>query len=298
MRRHVQGVHGAGQDHRLCVAFTRRPCERSAAGPASWIRESWPSTAMSKAACASTTRCCIKVEHRPPGSSPGDRRTAEIALLPNRSSRPGPGDDSGAWMFDFLRQEGLQPRIASFISAVPAWRSRNSGAPFSRSTTTSGSQLPSLFDLGDERAPSISPSLIPFFRSLPFNTVARCIASVVRRLEPSGRFYATWFENPDPANFEPIVHPTASPRFPIPSPTTIRSRSSPTSATPSAQRSNAYRARPSWRRVAAGHLADDGDIGVSSSANRFRPRSESQRTGAPRRVPRQSGGAGLSERSP
>jgi len=44
------------------------------------------------------------------------------------------------------------------------------------------------------------------FAYLPFNDVARCIASVVRRLKPSGRFYATWFENPDPADFDPIVH--------------------------------------------------------------------------------------------
>ena len=35
-------------------------CGRSAAGPASWIRENWPSTAMSKAVCTSTTRCCIE----------------------------------------------------------------------------------------------------------------------------------------------------------------------------------------------------------------------------------------------
>jgi ABC-type polysaccharide/polyol phosphate transport system ATPase subunit/SAM-dependent methyltransferase len=45
------------------------------------------------------------------------------------------------------------------------------------------------------------------FRCLPFNSVACCIAAVVRKLRPSGRFYATWFENPDPANFDPIIHP-------------------------------------------------------------------------------------------
>jgi hypothetical protein len=43
------------------------------------------------------------------------------------------------------------------------------------------------------------------FAFRPFNAVARCIASVVGTLQPNGRFYATWFENPDPTNFEPIV---------------------------------------------------------------------------------------------
>jgi hypothetical protein len=45
------------------------------------------------------------------------------------------------------------------------------------------------------------------FAYVPFNAVARCIASVVRKLTPAGRFYATWFENPDASDFEPIVRP-------------------------------------------------------------------------------------------
>ena len=36
------------------------------------------------------------------------------------------------------------------------------------------------------------------------NRIARCIAAVTQRLAPDGRFYATWFENPDPRNFDPI----------------------------------------------------------------------------------------------
>ena len=52
------------------------------------------------------------------------------------------------------------------------------------------------------------------FPALPFNGVARCIASVVRKLQPSGRFYATWFENPDPANFDPIVQPNGVTTYP------------------------------------------------------------------------------------
>ena len=42
------------------------------------------------------------------------------------------------------------------------------------------------------------------FSRLPLNRIARCIAAVTRRLAPDGRFLATWFENPDPRNFDPI----------------------------------------------------------------------------------------------
>ena len=45
------------------------------------------------------------------------------------------------------------------------------------------------------------------FAYLPFNRIAMCIAGVLRPLAPSGRFYATWFENPDETNFQPIVRP-------------------------------------------------------------------------------------------
>ena len=58
---------------------------------------------------------------------------------------------------------------------------------------------------------AVADSLLPY---RPFNTVARCIASVVRMLGPNGRFYATWFENPNPANFEPIVQPGGITTFP------------------------------------------------------------------------------------
>jgi ABC-type polysaccharide/polyol phosphate transport system ATPase subunit/SAM-dependent methyltransferase len=42
------------------------------------------------------------------------------------------------------------------------------------------------------------------FSRLPLNRIARCIAAVIKRLGPGGRFYATWFDNPDPLAFDPI----------------------------------------------------------------------------------------------
>jgi SAM-dependent methyltransferase len=59
-------------------------------------------------------------------------------------------------------------------------------------------EAPAVFDL------AIASSL---FRRLSLNSVARCIAGVVGRLAPGGRFFATWPDNPDPLRFEPNVRP-------------------------------------------------------------------------------------------
>jgi len=45
------------------------------------------------------------------------------------------------------------------------------------------------------------------FVHLSLNAIAQCIATVVRKLAPGGRFFAAYFENPDSANGEAIVHP-------------------------------------------------------------------------------------------
>jgi ABC-type polysaccharide/polyol phosphate transport system ATPase subunit len=122
--------------------------------------------------------------------------------------------DSGAWMFDFLEREGLRPsdRVLHFgeasVAVTERWRAFLDEHHYLRLVNDA-----SLFGLGEAGTfdVAIADSVFPF---RPFNAVARCIASVVRRLEPSGRFYATWFENPDPANFEPIVQPNGVTSFP------------------------------------------------------------------------------------
>ena len=53
-----------------------------------------------------------------------------------------------------------------------------------------------------------------FWSRLPLNGVARVIAGVLKKMEPGGAFYATWFDNPDPSNFEPIVHPEGATTYP------------------------------------------------------------------------------------
>jgi SAM-dependent methyltransferase len=52
------------------------------------------------------------------------------------------------------------------------------------------------------------------FRRLPLNAIARCIASVMPRLKPGGRFFATWLDNPDPTRFEPIAWPDGLTSYP------------------------------------------------------------------------------------
>jgi ABC-type polysaccharide/polyol phosphate transport system ATPase subunit len=124
-------------------------------------------------------------------------------------------DDPGVWMFDFLRQEGLHPSFRvlhlgqASVAVTELWRSFLKEHHFGRLVNDA-----SVYGLGDETEPfdlAVADSLFPF---RPFNTVARVIASVVRKLGPDGRFYATWFENPDPANFDAIVRPGGLTTFP------------------------------------------------------------------------------------
>jgi hypothetical protein len=111
-------------------------------------------------------------------------------------------------MFDRVAHEGLRPsdRVLHLGNASAAatarWRSfleENHYARVGDDASLFGfAGETELFDI------AIADSVFPF---RPFNTVARCIASVVRKLQPKGRFYATWFENPDATDFEPIVQP-------------------------------------------------------------------------------------------
>ena len=146
--------------------------------------------------------------HRDPHGHPVPSPPETAADVPVAAVEPGldaAGDDPGRWMFDFLRQEGLKPsdrvlHLGKASAAVTAlWRSFLDEHRFDRLVNDA-----SVYGLGGEQEPfdlAVAESLFPF---RPFNTVARCIASVVRTLAPGGRFYATWFENPDPGTFEPI----------------------------------------------------------------------------------------------
>jgi hypothetical protein len=52
------------------------------------------------------------------------------------------------------------------------------------------------------------------FTTLSLNAISRSIAMVVRKLAPGGRFYASYYENPDPESYNPIVHPSGYTSYP------------------------------------------------------------------------------------
>ncbi len=148
----------------------------------------------------------------------GDGHSLPVPLpeIPEPAPQPGvTGDDSGTWMFEFLEREGLRQsdRVLHFGDASAAvtdrWRSFLAKNHYVRLLDDA-----SLFSLASDAGTFDVAIADSVFGSRPFNAVARCIASTVRRLEPSGRFYATWFENPDAANFEPIVQSGGITTFP------------------------------------------------------------------------------------
>lgn len=142
-------------------------------------------------------------------------------------------DEIAALTLEFLRQQGLTPhhrlldvgcgpapdgsplqaylttghywRVAGTVehprSATEAGRSALESAPEGTAVFFDSfdlSRVPDMFDfaLGSSAC-----------TRLPLNRLAPCIASVVRKLSPDGRFYVSWFENPDPASLDPIVRP-------------------------------------------------------------------------------------------
>ncbi|HST11236.1 MAG TPA: ABC transporter ATP-binding protein [Terriglobales bacterium] len=136
--------------------------------------------------------------------------SSDVVATPNQG-----GTDPGGWIFDLLEREGLRrsDRVLHLGRASAAvtdrWLSFLQPQHYVRLVNDT-----SLFSLPAEAAAfdvAVADSVFPF---RPFNAVAHCMASIVRRLTPSGRFYATWFENPDPANFEPIVQPGGITTFP------------------------------------------------------------------------------------
>ena len=148
-------------------------------------------------------------EPRPPGCFPSrdNGRRADRGASCSAGRRTRRTATSGAWLLRFSRRGKVSgQRTASFTWALPVSRSRNEWRSFlDENHYVRLVNDASVFGLGNETGAfdvAIADSVFP---CRPFNAVARCIASVVRMLEPSGRFYATWFENPDPANFEPIV---------------------------------------------------------------------------------------------
>ena len=168
----------------------------------------------------------------PDSGDADDEGAAE--LMWHRLAAGGFWDEQGRWIFDFLRRQGL--RRDQFLLEVGCGslsaarlllpfmeRSHYWGFEKSIELYIAGSQieLPRAgvdvelghfivnddFDLSQAMHPfdlAIAGSL---FRRLPLNSIARCMASVVRALTPDGRFYVTWADNPSPRDFDPVTQP-------------------------------------------------------------------------------------------
>ena len=144
----------------------------------------------------------------------------------HRLATGGKWDEEGAWVFDFLRARGLRPEqyildvgcgsLAAAARLLPFMeQSRYWGFEKNVELFVAGVQIelpragvrperghfvvnddfdlasvPHTFDM------AIASSLL---RRLPLNGIARCFASVIRKLSPGGTFYVAWAEpGPDP----------------------------------------------------------------------------------------------------
>ena len=165
----------------------------------------------------------------------------ELDRAPHRAVPGGHWRETGRWQFEFLRAQGLQPRdyvlnvgcgsLAAAVHLIPFVEPGHfMGVERSYALLEAGMriELPragiaperahflvsDTFDLSDVPLTFEFAFADSLFAYLPFNSVARCIVGVVRKLKPSGRFYSTWFENPDPVNFDPINHPCGVTTYP------------------------------------------------------------------------------------
>jgi ABC-type polysaccharide/polyol phosphate transport system ATPase subunit/SAM-dependent methyltransferase len=163
-----------------------------------------------------------------PSSTPAD-----VDLAWHRLATGGRWSDEGAWVFDFLRRQGLRPdhyvldvgcgslsaasRLLTFMHPHHYWGFEKSlelyiaGAHIELPRAGVRAELGHFivnddFDLSEARHPFDFAIASSLFRRLGLNSIARAIASVIRSLAPDGRFYATWPENPDPRGFEQMVH--------------------------------------------------------------------------------------------
>ena len=201
----------------IFVSHAPAAVRRSAAASACSTRGSSPSTATSKAGWPSTTGCSrTRSNTAGSGSLPlAPLRLSRRAGSPHRTKRQEVRRRPAAG-----HSNSFVGRVSSHAITCSTWAAASVAADsrwrlFSIRTTTWGSKtVPPCSSWAKSRSRSTSRWRSRCFRALPFNGVARCIASVVRKLQPSGRFYATWFENPDPANFDPIVQPNGVTTYP------------------------------------------------------------------------------------
>ena len=161
------------------------------------------------------------------------RESAELDGAWHRLAVGGLWDEVGTALFDFLRSQGLLPHhylldvgCGSFRLGVHLIRylqpGRYIGLDSNEDLVRAGAEieLPRVgidpqtvrvvvtdrFDLTG--LPQVDFAVAQSaFTQLSLNATAQCIATVVRKLAPGGRFFATYFENPDPTDGGAMLHP-------------------------------------------------------------------------------------------
>jgi ABC-type polysaccharide/polyol phosphate transport system ATPase subunit/SAM-dependent methyltransferase len=159
---------------------------------------------------------------------------ADADMAWHRLALGGHWTEEGAWVFDFLRRQGLRPeqyvldvgcgslsaasRLLPYMHPHHYWGYEKNIELFIAGTQIELPRVGVRADLGQfivnddfdlTEAPAVFDLAIAssLFRRLSLNSVARCIAGVVSRLATGGRFFATWPDNPEPRRFEPRVRP-------------------------------------------------------------------------------------------
>jgi ABC-type polysaccharide/polyol phosphate transport system ATPase subunit/SAM-dependent methyltransferase len=167
-----------------------------------------------------------------PGASAQD-----IDLSWHRLAAGGLWQEEGEWIVDFLRRQGLRPEDAlleigcgslSAASHLLRYLQQNRYWGYEKSLDlyVAGAhiELPRVglraelghfivnddFDLSEAPQGFLFAIASSLFRRLALNSVARCIASVIKKLAPEGRFYVTWPDNPHPERFDSITWPNGS----------------------------------------------------------------------------------------
>lgn len=163
----------------------------------------------------------------------GLRDSAELDRAWHRLAAGGLWDEVGTLYLDFLRAQGLQPHhylldvgCGSFrlgVHLVPYLQpGRYIGLESNEDLVRAGAELElprvgiepqgvrvvisSRFDLAG--LPLMDFAIAQsVFTQMSLNGIAQGVAMVVRKLAPGGRFFAAYYENPDPADGDAILHP-------------------------------------------------------------------------------------------
>ena len=169
------------------------------------------------------------------------RHQGAKAAAPPAPAATGPWAEHGAWIFDFLRRQGLQPSnyvldmgcgslsaavhllpymeqshywgferaVELFVAGVQVELPRAGVRPerghFVLNEDFDLSEIPHTFEL------AIS-SL--FLRRLSLNSIARCFAAVIRKLSAGGRFFVSWTDVEGEAALSPREWPDGTTTWP------------------------------------------------------------------------------------